>query len=66
MCPAENKMREMAYGGFEKNRGTLKYKCPAAQYGFKCRGNKKCPVKTVIRIPLEEDRRIFTPVAHLN
>lgn len=63
VCLAENKMREMAFGGFEKNRGTLKYKCPAVQYGFECRGSKKCPVKTAIRIPLEEDRRIFTPVA---
>jgi len=63
MCPAENKMREMAYGGFEEKRGTLKYKCPAINYGFECTGKKKCNVKSSIRIPITKDRRIFTPVA---
>ena len=60
---ADNQTREMAYGGFEKDRNTLKYRCPAKHYGFECKGCKKCPVKTSIRIPLEEDRRIFTPLA---
>ncbi|MEJ2507155.1 MAG: transposase [Ignavibacteriaceae bacterium] len=60
---ADNTVREMAFGGFEKNRGTLKYICPAIHYGLNCKGCKKCPVKTVIRIPMEIDRRIFTPVA---
>ena len=26
----------MAYGGFEKDRGTLKYRCPAKYYGYEC------------------------------
>jgi len=63
VCFADNTVREMAYGGFEQDRRTLKYKCPAKHYGISCRGNKTCPVKTAIRIPLEEDRRIFTPLA---
>ena len=62
-CPQEVKLREMAYGGFEQQRETLKYRCPARHYGFKCKGEDKCPVKQSIRIPLNEDRRVFTPLA---
>ena len=29
--PNEDEQREMAYGGFEKDRGTLKYRCPAKE-----------------------------------
>lgn len=62
-CPTTGEVREMAYGGFEKDRDTLKYHCPAKHYGIECSGCKKCPVyNKSIRIPLEEDRRIFTPV----
>ena len=63
VCFADNAVREMAYGGFEQDRKTLKYKCPAKHYGISCKGIKTCPVKTAIRISLEEDRRVFTPVA---
>lgn len=63
VCPATGEQREMAYGGFEKNRGTLKYLCPAKHYGFNCKGDKKCQVKKSIRINIGEDRRIFTPLA---
>lgn len=63
-CPKTGEIREMAYGGFEKDRETLKYHCPAKQYGIECKGSKQCPIfNKSIRIPLEEDRRIFTPVA---
>jgi len=55
--------RKMAYGGFEKKRNTLKQRCPADHYGLKCRGKQECPVSGSIRIDLEEDRRVFTPVA---
>ena len=61
-CPVSNKLREMANGGFEKDRNTLKKLCPARQYGIDCEGAHKCPVAQGIRIPLEEDRRIFTPI----
>jgi len=56
-------MRQMAFGGFEQDRQTLKYRCPAHHYGINCAGKEQCPVNKVIRIPLEEDPRIFTPVA---
>lgn len=62
-CPETGKMHTMAYGGFEKDRETLKYRCPAAHYGIECKGKSSCPVAGGIRIPLSEDRRIFTPIA---
>lgn len=63
-CPKTGEIRQMAYNGFEQERNTLKYTCPALAYGIDCRGASKCPLyQKSIRIPLEEDRRIFTPVA---
>ena len=53
----------MAYAGFEKDRGALKYRCPAAHYGISCQGNCGCPAKSGVRIKMEEDRRVFTPLA---
>lgn len=61
--PATGVRREMAYGGFEKKRETLKYRCPARHYGCDCKGKKECSVSSSIRIPLSEDKRRFTPVA---
>lgn len=62
-CPRTDKRREMAYGGFEKDRETLKYRCPARHYGLECRGIKQCPAAGGVRIPLAQDLRIFTPLA---
>ncbi|MDY0405657.1 hypothetical protein P5G51_009850 [Virgibacillus sp. 179-BFC.A HS] len=61
-CPVTGKQQEMANGGFEKDRDTLKKLCPAKQYGVSCEGMADCPVAQGIRIKLEEDRRIFTPI----
>jgi len=58
-----DRQREMAYGGFEHDRMTLRYRCPARQYGYKCAGASECAARTGVRIPLELDRRIFTPMA---
>jgi hypothetical protein len=52
----------MCNGGFEKDRNMLKKLCPAKQYGVECKGQAQCPVAQGIRIPLSEDRRIFTPI----
>ncbi len=69
-CPVSNTERKMAFCGFESDRGSLKYRCPAAAYNLSCEGWKKCHgdagCKTndygrVVRVPLERDRRIFTP-----
>ena len=69
--PATQEQRSMAFQGFESDRGALKYRCPAAAYGFRCQGRAQCyrgaGVKDsaygrVVRIALEDqDRRIFTP-----
>lgn len=65
VCMETGTQREMCPGGFEKDRkkhGTLKKLCPAKQYGIKCKYMEKCRVKQGIRIDIELDRRIFTPI----
>jgi hypothetical protein len=63
-CPKTGEIRTMAYNGFEKDRGTHKYSCPARAYGIECKGASTCPIYNKhIRIPLKEDPRVFTPVA---
>jgi hypothetical protein len=54
----------MSYGGFEKDRMTLKYLCPVKAYGLTCKGRGQCEhAMKSERVSLEIDRRIFTPVA---
>jgi len=55
--------KEMAYAGFEAERGTLKYRCPARHYGCKCYWKSQCKIKGAVRVKLDEDRRVFTPLA---
>lgn len=65
-CPQSNERYEMAFCGFEKDRMTLKYKCPTAAYGIECKGFTECSQGTKgksVRIPLDTDRRIFVPIA---
>jgi len=61
-CLETGEKREMGVGGFEEDRNTLKKLCPARQYGTKCKCMDKCAVKQGIRIKLDIDRRIFTPI----
>ncbi len=70
-CPVSGTERRMAFWGSEGKRGVLKYRCPAAAYGLECRGWAKCHGEAgcvtdsygrVVRVPLERDRRIFTPL----
>jgi len=61
-CPLTGIERQMLNGGFEKDRNTLKKLCPAKQYGITCNGVTECQVKQGIRIPLDENRRLFTPI----
>lgn len=61
-CMKTGKKREMASGGFEEDRNTLKKLCPAKQYGIECKFQEKCLVKQAIRIKLDVDRRVFTPI----
>lgn len=68
-CPDSGVRREMVYMGYEKDRRALKYRCPASAYGYECKGKLKCgsgkagAFGRVIRIPIEKNRRIFTPLA---
>ncbi|MFN3481188.1 MAG: transposase, partial [Thermodesulfovibrionales bacterium] len=65
-CPSSNERKEMAFCGFEKDRMTLKYRCPSVAYGIECKGFAECSEGTkgkIVRIPLETDRRIFVPIA---
>ena len=41
-CPATGEIRDMALWGFEKDPESLKYRCPAAAYGFACAGAAQC------------------------
>jgi hypothetical protein len=64
ICPRTGEQRPMSYGGFEKDRMTLKYICPVRAYGLTCSGSLECDhAMKSERVSLEIDRRIFTPVA---
>ena len=52
----------MANDGYEKKRKCLRKKCPAQAYGIPCCEQENCPVRGVVRIPLQTDERIFTEV----
>lgn len=71
-CPVTGEEHDLFFDGFEKDRGTLKYRCPAAACGLTCRGRNECEKLApsgvsdygrIVRISLDYDRRIFTPVA---
>lgn len=62
-CMKTGKRQEMAFGGFEKDRECLKYRCPAKHYGMKCKSLGSCDVGHSVRVKLSEDRRVFTPLA---
>jgi hypothetical protein len=64
LCPVTEERRQMAYGGFEKDRMRLKYVCPTKAYGLSCKGNDQCEhAMKSKRVSPEIDQRIFTPVA---
>lgn len=60
--PVTGRRRTMSCNGYEKERDSIRKKCPAKAYGVKCEGCEKCPAKGGIRVPLSLDRRIFTSV----
>lgn len=66
ICPATWEKRSLSFWGFEKDRQSLKYRCPAVANDFPCQGRASCKGSEgsygrVVRIPLEKDRRLFTP-----
>ena len=60
--PVTGAIHSMSNGGFEEARQTLKKRCPARFAGISCAGQDQCPVAPGLRIPLETDRRVFTPL----
>lgn len=74
VCPQTGEQRLLAFQGFESDRNTLKYRCPAAAYGFDCPGKDAChrmgkvapgDYGRIIRIDItKQDRRIFVPTPH--
>jgi len=59
----------MAYEGFEEERMTLKYRCPAKAHAIACTQQDLCnegrqPAHgRIVRVPLDTNRRVFTPLA---
>jgi hypothetical protein len=58
--------RQMAFIGYEKDRGTLKYRCPARHDGFTCPNDERCNAGKsyglIVRVPCEIDLRRFPPI----
>ncbi|MDX2149566.1 MAG: transposase [Bryobacteraceae bacterium] len=58
--------RAMSYAGHEKDRGTLKYRCPAQVEDFRCASAKKCNAGKsygmTVRVPQEIDLRRFPSI----
>ena len=52
----------MMFGGFEEKRNALKYLCAARHYGTRCKDWDTCSLKKNLRIPLEENPDILTPL----
>ncbi len=57
---------KMAYIGYEKGRGTLKYRCPARHEGWACPGDGLCnrgnDYGKTVRVKCELDLRRFPPI----
>lgn len=67
----EQRFVPMQFTGFEKDRQTLKFRCPAAVYGLECENREACRCRSqvrdgdwgrVVRVPIEKNRRLFGPV----
>lgn len=57
---------KMSFMGHEKNRGTLKYRCPARHEGFECPSDKRCNGDSsygkTVRVKCDIDLRRFPPI----
>jgi Transposase DDE domain len=57
---------KMAYMGYEKDRETLKYRCPARHEGWQCPSEERCNAGKkygmIIRVDREVDLRRFPPI----
>jgi hypothetical protein len=69
VCPWSGDVRHMAFMGFEKDRKTLKYRCPASAFDTDCKGRYWCEqgrrvssFGRIVRVPLDTDRRLSDPL----
>jgi Transposase DDE domain/Transposase domain (DUF772) len=57
---------KMAYIGYEKDRDTLKYRCPARHEGWECPSERRCnegkKYGLIVRVDREVDLRRFPPI----
>jgi hypothetical protein len=57
---------KMSFMGYEKDRGTLKYRCPARHEGFECPSDKRCNRDSsygkTVRVKCDIDLRRFPPI----
>ena len=57
---------KMAYVGYEADRGTVRYRCPARHEGWDCPSDEKCNAGRdwglTARLPCERDLRRFPPI----
>lgn len=65
---SERQFCAMEFCGHEPERGTIKFRCPAAAFGIECSNKSSCrsAVKDqghgrTIRVPLDRDRRLLMP-----
>jgi len=65
----EKQFCAMQFCGYEEERGTLKFRCPAAAYGIECHNKEACRSTTrdqghgrTIRVAIDDDPRIHLPV----
>jgi hypothetical protein len=66
MASEPPRRQPMAYVGHEKDRGTVKYRCPARHQGWDCPSDERCnggkAYGLTARIKCEEDLRRFPPL----
>jgi len=66
-CWVSGKRRELVYWGYERERDSQKWRCPAAVYGVECESCERCNGHStygrVVRVARELDPRTFLPVA---
>lgn len=64
----DKKYCAMQFQGFEEDRQTLKFRCPAAAFGVECNNKEACQSRTkdsgfgrVVRVDMNSDRRVHMP-----
>lgn len=61
-CKRTGEIRPMQFAGFEKDRDTLKYRCPAKYQNVDCASGSCCCVGDNVRIDIHQDIRRFSPI----